>query len=139
MTNYCCCILFLIFYCERGCLSLSLPSGIATVMTATAILLNDCNSYQYSVGKEIGDAGGSGTGRVYEGIVGKPSLAIGQSPVAVKVSWAKRLYLNSFPFQTPASAVEKECRVLQKLEAASVENVVRCLTSCYDKGFRKGT
>ena len=81
-----------------------------------------------AVTAKINSGGGGTASAVYSAVTAPPE----SQPVAVKVSWPARLYVAKWPPTTSADVVLRECKALQRLAAAGVDNVERCVDSCYD-------
>jgi hypothetical protein len=114
-------------------LLLPMPMPMPLPAAAVALLANvmlSCGNLEFQIGKEIGDAGGSGTSRVYSAeIINVDAIT---TAAVMKRSKGHRIYWT-WPPSSPATVVAKECAVLKQLEKAGVENVVRCVSTCYDK------
>ena len=106
----------------------SIPDPAALIVPATST----CGSTAYKITSKINTGGGGTAAAVYS------ATNAAHSTLAVKESWAGRVYLK-WPPATAASVVLNECRVLQHLADAGVDNVVRCVDSCYDLGADQAT
>ena len=108
---------------------------LAASFSAPSTLTNPtstCGSTAYEITSKINTGGGGTAAAVYS------ATNAAHSTFAVKESWPGRVYLK-WPPSTAASVVLAECRVLQHLADAGVDNVVRCVDSCYDLGADQAT
>lgn len=102
-----------------------LPSlAVAKAIAASSLLATSvvCGGHTYAILREVGDEGGSGTGRVYS------ARSEEGDSVAIKQSWPRRVYLSSW--RTSSGVVAHECSVLRATRL--VPGVERCLASSYD-------